>query len=154
MRVDIDKLEALERAATPGPWFVEPTKYTEPDGRQDICHETEERAVYDWPAEGLEPGDAHFLAEARNAFPELVREVRELRGIAEADRMDHEHARKRKHCACVDFTTGDSVTCEMAEALALYDAGGKTSKEGKKPEGIRRCTNDYRADGLARRPRS
>jgi hypothetical protein len=117
MRVDIDKLEALERAATPGPWFVEPTKYTEPDGRQDICHETEERAVYDWPAEGLEPGDAHFLAEARNAFPELVREVRELRGIAEA-----------AYEFVWLYEKGDGMPPEVLAALnaalARYDAGG------------------------------
>lgn len=125
--VDLDKLEALERAATPGPWFVEPTKYTEPDGRQDICHEKEERAVYDWPAEGLEPGDAHFLAEARNAFPELVREVRELRGIAEAAVNLAALARASQKAAA---RAGAPVSEEwqtridqFEAALARYDAG-------------------------------
>jgi hypothetical protein len=124
MRVDIDKLEALERAATPGPWFVEPTKYTEPDGRQDICHETEERAVYDWPAEGLEPGDAHFLAEARNAFPELVREVRELRGIAEAARVSNRHSIDECGCPWVEGRFSIlKCDADLRDALARYGAG-------------------------------
>jgi hypothetical protein len=118
MTVDLDKLEALEKAATPGPWFVEPTKYTEPDGRQDICHETEERAVYDWPAEGLEPGDAHFLAELRNAFPDLLSEVRELRGIAESAR----ELNAKLRLARPNWGYEEERDL-LADALARYDAG-------------------------------
>ena len=80
MRVDIDKLEALERAATPGPWEVE--------GRGDAWIAAPHPKLGSVPV--VVPhvmqvaADLDFIAEARNAFPELVREVRELRGIAEA----------------------------------------------------------------------
>ena len=118
MTVDLAKLEALEKAATPGPWEVE--------GRRDAW------IAAPHPKLGSVPivvphvmqvaDDLDFIAEARNAFPELVREVRELSGIAEAARVQHLEG----DCLTCSWMrdTGIIGMCVMAHELAEYDAGG------------------------------
>ena len=112
--VDIDKLEALEKAATPGPWEVE--------GRGDAW------IAAPHPKLGSVPivvphvmqvaDDLDFIAEARNAFPELVREVRELRGIAEAARE------QRAKVLAAPWRAPWDLVEPFDQALAEYDAGG------------------------------
>ena len=117
MTVDLDKLEALEKTATPGPW-----RACGADRGGCACHSIHgdidaeyggvivaqtigEKDHAPWEEvitdEGVVRANTAFIAEARNAFPELVREVRELRGIAEAARAYY----------------------RMGDALAAYDAG-------------------------------
>ena len=127
--VDIDKLEALEKAATPGGWGVVPT----PEGtfgkdwrtilaldarRPVVVHGEYSTNRYGEPetVAGVQISEANadFITEARNAFPELVREVRELRGIAEA-------ARELADEGCSDC---GYIPPRLWTALAEYDAGG------------------------------
>ena len=123
--IDLDKLEALEKVATPGEWGVVPT----PEGtfgkgwrtiwaldvrRPVVVHGEYSTNRYGEPetVAGVQISEANadFIAEARNAFPELVREVRALRGIAEAARAYLE----------LPFAVEDN----LRERLAEYDAGG------------------------------
>ena len=68
MSVDIEKLEALAKAATPGPWWA--SKYgviygsVQPD---DI-----------FVGHISEDADIAYITAARNAVPELIARVREL----------------------------------------------------------------------------
>jgi hypothetical protein len=74
--VDLDRLEALERKATAGPWM--------PDGVRglDLGHDLGIIPIW-----GSPPGaDRDLILEARNALPALLRELREARKIVEAAR--------------------------------------------------------------------
>jgi hypothetical protein len=150
MRVDIDKLEALEkdvtltaetwamlRAAWPAyeddqmavvinlPRFqrnrlMQLSHALNPDPECDHCQENQ----YAWASEGsgaftAEQVEYWRTSEVLTGFDRrwlatidaLLREVRELRGIAEA-------ARK------VDFNAHVWAISQLRDALALYDAGG------------------------------
>jgi hypothetical protein len=80
--IDIDKLEALERAATPAPWVYD-------DGIEQDEH-TQHRArpetVGPFGADAARTDDCIFLAVLRNAAPALLAEVRRLRAIEAAAR--------------------------------------------------------------------
>jgi hypothetical protein len=72
--VDLDRLEALERKATAGPWM--------PDGVRglDLGHDLGIIPIW-----GSPPGaDRDLILEARNALPALIRELRDARKIVEA----------------------------------------------------------------------
>ncbi len=100
-RVDLDEIERLEQAATPGPWKQDRNWYiTGPDndwdehwgservGRdlakfnprfdQRVCH-------VNGPPGGCNSPDADFalIAAARNALPGMIRELREARSVLE-----------------------------------------------------------------------
>ena len=96
MRVDIDKLEALEKAATPGPYSVEDLVL---GGWQTI-------------------DDGEYLAFALNSLPDLLAEVRELRGIAEAARE------QRAKVLAAPWRAPWDLVEPLDQALAGYDAGG------------------------------
>jgi hypothetical protein len=86
---DIDKLEALERAATPAPWVYD-------DGIEQDEH-TQHRArpetVGPFGADAARTDDCIFLAELRNAAPALLAEVRRLRAIEAAAREYYDATR-------------------------------------------------------------
>ena len=115
--VDLDKLEALEKAATPGPWapdWNDPRSIFSQDGTgRVICKPR------DWQ-------DVDFLVALRNAFPELLGEVRELRGIADAARVYHD-PESCYVCSVPSPSDGRAgrLQCELALRLAEYDAGRK-----------------------------
>lgn len=90
MRVDLDELEQLEKAATPGPWkgcpspnaadtfsSVRPMR----DGR-----ELEEIANTYGSTNFEERSNAFFIAAARNALPSLIAELRAARHVVNAAR--------------------------------------------------------------------
>jgi hypothetical protein len=66
---ELDTLDALAAAATPGPWEMGTGK------AYNVLTLTEVLA------EGLESADAAFIAAARDAVPALVAEVRRLREV-------------------------------------------------------------------------
>ena len=104
MRVDIDKLEALEKVATPltTDEIAYHLHYHQPipwrSGERQICNHDDQW----WPCD---------LVRAFATIAARDREVRELRGIAEA-------ARK------ANFGMSDIDLAELRAALAEYDAGG------------------------------
>lgn len=79
---DIDKLEALERAATPAPWVyddgIEQDEHTQ--------HRARRESVGPFGADAARTDDCLFLAALRNAAPALFAEVRRLRAIEAAAR--------------------------------------------------------------------
>jgi hypothetical protein len=107
MRVDIDKLEALEKAATPGPWRYEDSQLLVND--PDTLVGLHVFSCCNWDDEAMEA-----IVGIRNAFPELLSEVMELRGIAEA-------ARDLVGWGCF---VCQHVPAGLESALARYDAGG------------------------------
>lgn len=77
---DLDKLEALEKAATRGPWEVldygpnRPLEILGGPGPRNILE------VYSADEKSSEElASAEFIAAIRNAAPELLKEFRELR---------------------------------------------------------------------------
>jgi hypothetical protein len=107
------ELEALEKGATAGPWLV-----TRESGQGWLIatiegeDERQVNVVTNGTAPGIKtfPGaDAALIAEARNALPELLAEVRRLRAACEAALA------KAEQCS-------DPYVCEMKpEGLAaLY----------------------------------
>ena len=91
--IDIDKLEALEKAATPGPWLAKANELLR-IGSDSIVRplcvmssNNESECIY-------QEEDAEFVATARNALPELLAEVRRLRRIEEmaSTLIDYEDA--------------------------------------------------------------
>jgi len=75
--IDLDKLEQLEKAATPGPWVsVLRSLCTIKDCRADaygIVKPTEDGDCI------FQDGNAELIAAVRNALPELLAEIRRLR---------------------------------------------------------------------------
>ena len=78
MTIDIDKLEALQKSATPGPWihgYQDPRSiFADDAGPSFICTPGHD-------------GDADLFVAVRNALPELLAEVRRLRRIEEAAKV-------------------------------------------------------------------
>lgn len=79
MTLDLKKLRELEQAATPGPWSFD-------DGESGGCAAVvcESGLIADCYDGLREEKDAEFIAEARNALPELLaaaEEVVEIRGV-------------------------------------------------------------------------
>jgi hypothetical protein len=120
MRVDIDKLEALKKNfphTTPtGHTYNEPTDFKE---LSEWVMNRAQGSIECWDDAELPPDETPAMftiawntalrATEQNA--ELVREARELRGIAEA-------ARK------ANFGMSDIDLAEIKTRLARYDAGG------------------------------
>jgi len=78
---DRARWRALAEAATPGPWNVE--EFFDPEDG------TRYRGIYGWHDDGeeylcLSEADAHFVAAARTALPELLAENDRLRATLEA----------------------------------------------------------------------
>ena len=69
--LDLDKLEELCKAATPGPW-----RYTTAYGVATI--ESKEDRGIAHAVDYMETSNADFIAEARTALPLLIKMVREL----------------------------------------------------------------------------
>ncbi len=110
MSVDLDKLDAIEAKATASPWFYNsyssvfsrntpeydliieelmgvkrPLTYEEKKREYDadpaICYVP---AQYGDTATGRHAIDADFIAELRNAYPEISKEIRALREVVAA----------------------------------------------------------------------
>ena len=74
--LNLDELERLERAATPGPWTSHrPGRYGEV-----LATESEwTNGYYGFlVAQSCGPLNAEFIVAARNALPALIRRIREL----------------------------------------------------------------------------
>jgi hypothetical protein len=100
--IDIDKLEELARAATPGPWHaVDGTE----SGTKALTTNTGAWLGTIEDGSALRNGaDAAFIAAARNAVPELIERVRAAEGLlAEAA------ARLSRHRDVIDQWVCDNV---------------------------------------------
>ena len=71
---DLDELDRLEKAATPGPWRIEGPLFDEWIGRGDGTRIVEG---------SVDCGDADLalIVHTRNALPGLIRELREAREL-------------------------------------------------------------------------
>lgn len=101
--IDLDALEALERAATKAPWncFGDRLRY---DGHKDLMAAPGDMACWI-----VRPEDAIFTVRARNAFPDLLRLARraqeaEARGYQRG--VADEHNRLVNHPETADFARG------------------------------------------------
>lgn len=100
--LDLDRLEALADAATPGPWE---TRCEGPGEPTYVCHDSEAVIYLGWEETAAEfhPADAAFIAETGpDVVKELVRQLREARA-GQADAWDegfdegHRAARSLPH---------------------------------------------------------
>ena len=69
---ELDRLDALAQAATPGVWRVDVMFFDESPER---TVEAESACVAEW----VDDADAAFIAASRTAIPALIAEIRRLR---------------------------------------------------------------------------
>lgn len=79
---ELDRLDALAQAATPGPWLTPEEAGDSDDPRIPLDHE----GMYVWPWH--HEADMRLAYASRTAIPALVAEVRRLRALAEAAGID------------------------------------------------------------------
>lgn len=80
----VDEIEAREKLATTGPWYVEYSDDPEEPGCVFGIHSPAEDAQIVKTDTGVYPpdfADAEFIAHAREDVPRLVAEVRRLRAL-------------------------------------------------------------------------
>ena len=96
--LDLDRLEALPTAASPGPWRTDPSERVEtrPPNTYDVW-----RPFVGCVAENLTFADAEFIAAAREAVPALIAEVRRL--AAKVDAVKALHRERFQFCRECDF---------------------------------------------------
>lgn len=85
MIIDLDKLEELMRAATPGPWEVAFEKdriFGAEVSRPEILAPIGDEPTVTGP--GMRDEDAHFIVAARNALPGIIATARWI--ISELER--------------------------------------------------------------------
>lgn len=99
-RADIDRLLELEEKATKGPWCVDDSRPEELLLLPDEC-----QWAADFPTTGVDClPDVRLIAEARNALPSILAELRAARKCVEAARPL------------------DDYSCQLDRALSAYDA--------------------------------
>ena len=108
----------LAKNATAGPWRAQGNF----GGAATLC---KENGALLMAGEGLlEPQDAAFVAAARSAVPALIREVEQLRAVA--DRAEEEHSQRR------DVRREDHSVCDVCWALTDWkrdDAPGTRAQQ-------------------------
>lgn len=93
MALDLEKLKALEAAATPGPWRACEAMRDEGRCSCGLVGQDDGGIIADFgpdeliadcggPMRETRPVNASFVAAARNALPGLIAEVERLRGLA------------------------------------------------------------------------
>jgi hypothetical protein len=129
--LDLDAIEALANAATPGPWEVD---YDERVGGADqilrgnltICFMSSPRREY----------NAEFIAAARAAVPALVAEVRRLRAAvaaAKGEADEYHYIVRPIQSPAQDFS--DVFTCGYdVRVLKLTDKARKLVRPPKLPD--------------------
>lgn len=70
--IDLDELERLHAAATPGPWYADDASAFADDEDFEIRTSTAPIAY------GISMDDAHYIVAACNALPKLIERVREM----------------------------------------------------------------------------
>ena len=118
MSVDLDNLEALDKAATAGPW----------DEHED-CEKPGNCSVFStgpcvvhWGA--VRKADAALIAAMRNALPELLQAARDLAAVtAERDALDkkNDHALRKLD---IVLTERDAARAECERLRKLFDDAG------------------------------
>jgi hypothetical protein len=109
MTPDLEKLESLAKAATPGPWVVK-------DGANSHVFDQRISLENDISVAFSEGADAAFIAAACEAVPSLIARVRELEAVlkpfadeaAQYDENDDDDAPSDNDTAwSSDFTVGE-----------------------------------------------
>jgi hypothetical protein len=124
--VDLDQLDALEKAAPVSPWII--------DSRDNYWAVTyppkyplEINVAFDDGSACGEYGHAcsdktrDFIIALRNAYPAMAEELRRLRGLV------REYAEARDNCRVVQSRSGE-VSPLAAAGDALYAAGKEIAK--------------------------
>jgi hypothetical protein len=119
--VDLDKLETLERAATPGPWDKVDSK-----GEIHIyCCSNSDGYIHsgDWVASAADGDEAALILGVRNALPDLIAELRAARAVVRAARsLDEAHLASEQYAR-------HGCPNPLSDVLAAYDAvAGKAPK--------------------------
>jgi hypothetical protein len=123
--VDLDRLDALHKAATPGPWEV--CDYGDFWAVNEVTTISLANRVFDDGSGGGEYGPEcsedtrDFIIALRNAYPAMAEELRRLRKLV------REYAEARDNCRVVQSRSGE-VSPLTAAGDALYAAGKEIAK--------------------------
>lgn len=92
--IDLEELERLAKAATPGPWKVDDLNNIRiaPKGRPIVA------TIHDCEDYLPRMADAQYITAACNAVPELIQRIRELE--AEVDLLARKIAFHNNKCNC------------------------------------------------------
>lgn len=93
--IDLDAIEARAKAATPGPWRVNPRVEADPGETDGHGWLAGPPAAIEYEA-ALFNRDADFIAAAREDVPALIAEVRRLRSVVDMYRAHAAHPREPK----------------------------------------------------------
>ena len=123
-KIDLDELERLANAATPGPWRVESEVVRDSMGLFWPISSIE--GTEDNVTENVTTGDAAYIVAACNAVPELIAKVRELE--RQRDWLASQHAKAcldAANDACV-WNTGDCPVCPLDKGVRCLEVTSKT----------------------------
>jgi len=121
--IDIEALEALEKAATPGDWA-----WQRSGKLKRVCAETAETEYYGnnnvigtFASQPLscKQADRDFIAASRNALPAILRELRAAREIIAVARL------MTTEPASIGYGVAAHYSSKFAVVLAAYDAASK-----------------------------
>jgi hypothetical protein len=121
MPIDIDELERLEKAATPGPWAYFPDSIYAGEIHAVIHPEGESlpvgtQHITSTPDYDDRPDDMALIVAARNALPELLAELKRLRQLRwEVKRAAIREAAGEFNAERFEAITGRSLSGEQAE---------------------------------------
>ena len=97
----VERLERLEREATPGPWRASPRHG--PEGRQWVDNEQYDLLMTYSDAEGA-GSNANFIVAMRNELPALLSQLREQKERADKAEVDAARWRRAEEQQVLDRT--------------------------------------------------
>lgn len=104
--IDLDELERLEKAATPGPWDIDEEVWGPDRTRVVECKL--------WAREDVAEHNERVIVATRNALPALIAELRAARAVITA----HDTLA----CVTCGAERGCNIDCDTCEVWAAYDA--------------------------------
>lgn len=120
--------EALDKAATPGPWRLDGMGMFVfgPDMEMIVSESAEEKVILRGAGRGLPmEANAAFIAAARTALPEAIKEIRRLRTFVDIhDRLSAVERLQTENAELRDaLTESVKLQSHYAKLLNMHDGG-------------------------------
>lgn len=133
---DLARAEALDQAATPGPWDVGLYAAIEGPNGDPVVETIPMEGLDDWEVTFPNADDRRYVLESRTGWPAATAEVRRLQAALAAIVAAHEtypvpDARAHREDPTYDFRYDQGIDEGLARARALAQAAldGRTSDE-------------------------
>lgn len=127
MPIDLEKLERLHKAATPGPWEVRKDKENWRGARYEV--ETHKGRPVGYVCNWNSKVDAAYIVAACNALPDLIAENRELRERGRELKKQRDYLAKLLGDLCTTQKDGDCPLFYACPASGFGWSCGNAIKE-------------------------